>query len=715
MRLDALVRLIETADFSSFRELAAHCLALKGYREVTVTDGWNDGGADVRVFQLPPNPTAMAFQITVERDWKGKLHDDVAKVKARLGLRDMTLVASRRIPEAEFFIESENVWREHGVRVTKLDGQAIASTFFLEGRTSLVLRLLGIDVAESARTATRSSVRADAAYALMFFSREAHYFKEAAIEAAVLAVAAKRRSTPKSDLEREVETLLTLPEGHRGLVSSAVDRMIQRSDLLGPASALTLSPPLADAAGAMLALREKDWSDLERAVGGMLADAGIKPRRERVEQIIEHLGALLLEAVQNALGALQSQEVSVMPRVKRRLRQMHATLDSMGMPEGVNRERFLENLVRLGVGSTIGKSLLAGELFLSMTPLSTPHLIRALGARSEIQTLLDASVAIPMLAGLLFRPVDNRFSVAAHHAYTQLRSHGLPLSLPVDYLEEAAAHLLRAYHDYAEIIDLDEDLTASENSYVAHYAAQRAAGETTSFVDYVEAFGLDESLIKADFYVALQALKPRLQRLFDRYSVSVMPLGNPSSASQLRAEEAIAYAFHELDQHRPEVTARHDARTLAFLFDTDRTSEAAYVLCTWDGVHFKARSRESAQWLALNPALLGDILTMAASEDLGGPIASPVVLAKSLSEEAAEAGARIWDQLVQIERGNLRDAALLRVAQQFKNEYIQDRQAGRESEAIRKAWATWKSRNYSAKTPGDATADPNAPEGGAGV
>ena len=84
MRLDSLARLIEAADFGSFRELALACLALKGYREVTLTDGWADGGTDVRVFQLPPNPTPIAFQVTVEWEWKAKLHDDARKVKSRL-------------------------------------------------------------------------------------------------------------------------------------------------------------------------------------------------------------------------------------------------------------------------------------------------------------------------------------------------------------------------------------------------------------------------------------------------------------------------------------------------------------------------------------------------------------------------------------------------------------------------------------------------------
>ena len=51
-------------------------------------------------------------------------------MKRELKLDHMTLVAARRIAEAEFHQEAEQLWRDIGVRVTKIDGQAIASTFF---------------------------------------------------------------------------------------------------------------------------------------------------------------------------------------------------------------------------------------------------------------------------------------------------------------------------------------------------------------------------------------------------------------------------------------------------------------------------------------------------------------------------------------------------------------------------------------------------------
>lgn len=699
MKLDSLVRVIEAADFMAFRELALECLSIKGYRDVALTDGWSDGGTDVRVFQLPPNPTPIAFQISVEWEWKTKLRKDAAKIKNKLALVHMTLVTSRRIPEAEFQTEAEGIWQTLGVRATKLDSQSIASTFFLEGRTTRVLDILGIQVTPERVIADKEDARSNAAYSFVFFGKETHRFRDATVESAIISIGARHvEPIERSDFEREVCEVLQLQGPHTPRVAAAVDRMIQRGDLSGPDPAISLSPQLADAARAMRSLRDSEWHDLREAVDSFIRERGAikKVPETSLDAIMTDLGAVLLESAHSAVASLESLDTrSVLAdHIRKRLRHLHSTLDSLGFAEGTKRDTALEDLAELASNSPIGKCILSGELFLSLRARRMPQLIRALGARSGVKVLLDSSVAIPMLCGLLFKPVGNRFSVAAQHSYSQLQAHGLSMVLPLDYLEESATHLLRAYADYQHIIDLDPDLVSSENAFVSHYASLRQDGKASSFSDYLTAFGLDHALRRAEFYVARDNLMPRLERLFDRYSIAVQALGRVSSTSQRKAEESMAHAIHELKVERPKVLVRHDLRTIGYLHDTDRSGELAHVLCTWDGVHFWVRERENADWQVLNPAALGDIIALAATEDLRGHIASPTVLAKSLSEEAAQRGAEVWDRLVRIERGRMHDAELLAQARAFKEDYIGRLQSGKATRNVKRAWAEWKSKHY---------------------
>jgi hypothetical protein len=231
---------------------------------------------------------------------------------------------------------------------------------------------------------------------------------------------------------------------------------------------------------------------------------------DSLDAVMSDIGALLLEAAHNTYASLESLDTQsiLADRIRARLRHLHSTLDSLGISEGGTRDRFLEELAELASNSPIGKCVLSGELFLSLSSSRMPQLIRALGAHSDIQVLLDASVAIPMLCGLLFRPVRNRFSLAAEHAYSQLRTHDLSILLPLDYLEECSTHLLRAYNDYENVVDLDPDLAGSENAYVSHYASLRQEDMNLSFSEYLDSFGLDSALRKAEFTVARDNLQP---------------------------------------------------------------------------------------------------------------------------------------------------------------------------------------------------------------
>jgi hypothetical protein len=47
---------------------------------------------------MPPNPTPIAFQITVQRDWRAKLRDDARKIRNDLHLDRLMFISSRRIP-----------------------------------------------------------------------------------------------------------------------------------------------------------------------------------------------------------------------------------------------------------------------------------------------------------------------------------------------------------------------------------------------------------------------------------------------------------------------------------------------------------------------------------------------------------------------------------------------------------------------------------------
>jgi hypothetical protein len=702
MRLDDLVRLIESANFMSFRELAIKYLKIRGYKEVSLTDGWRNGGIDIKVVQIPPNPIPIAFQVTVDRKWQQKLRADAKKVKENLKLDHLILVTSYRLAEAEFQLEAEAIWAELGVTVRKIDNQAIASTFLSAGKTTEVLETLGISIPQSTQ-ATRDfklDIVASFVASFVFFGEQTHRFRKSIVESALVAMMAKyyREGVKRPRLESEVNELLQFPDSKKQFVVGAVDRMLQQQKLFVQEQQLFLEPKLLDAEVAMQRLRDKEWEvlkkQIEQAVNNKLPRHNIDSTS--LDSLMDSLGALILETARETSFSFskRTSEDQIKNSLQERLYHLHATLDLIGFPEGANRNQALEELAALASNSRMGKQIMAGELFLSLSSFETPSLIRALGGHSGIEVLLDASVAIPILCGLLYEPASHRFGLATSHLYHQLCSHRISVLLPLDYLEEVATHLIQAW-DYRHIVTEDQDLVASENAFVAHYTSLYVDHKIGSFTDYLEGFGLDKTLRGAIFEVARDKLKLQLQRYFDDlYGIKTKLLGNPSRSAQKRADEVIGFWLNSKSPRRSHIVIQHDKRTVAYLFDQDKTFKTANVLCTWDNLHFQVRQNENVSWEVLNPVVLGDILSLALAEQErdSTQIISVVMLAKSLSEETASIGASIWDTLIKIEQENLYDAELLKQAKAFKREFIESQHQKYEYEEIAQAWEKWKEK-----------------------
>jgi hypothetical protein len=700
MNTETLARLISGADHLSFRDLALEYLASRGYKEVTSTDGWSDGGTDVRVFTQPPIPDPVAFQVTVEWDWKKKLYEDAEKVKRQLGLSHLTLIASRRIPEAEFLDAADDVLLRFQVRVGRVDCQAMASKFFLENKTTRVLELLGIPTSSEPAAQLLTTPRAEAAYAFVFFGKETGRFRDAVAEAAIISVTGPRgQAQSRRSIEAAAAAALSLKAEESSLIAGAFDRLMQRQELLqeGDADAYRVNDAVADAQEAMRKLRTAEWSDLQAKVKAAVRAATGTKRASQFEtqaitSVCENLGAVLLDSAHRTVVELHGEDpVNVTERnVRPKLQALHASLDALGAPEGDARNTLLFQLTGIAEASALGQFMVSGELFVSLMHGRVPSFVRALGARDRVAVVLDASVAIPMLCSLYFRPARNRFSLSAYRVYREVRGAGMAAVLPDEYLEEVAAHLVNAARDYPSLAEIDPDLVESDNAFVAHYASLRVAGELADgFTHYLAAFGLDAGLAIANFTVARDVMASRLRTLFERYGIDCRRLPFASRAARKTAEEAVGFAMHEQEIDRPRVVVEHDVRVLAFLGDASTGGGAAHVLCTWDNLHFVIRSRVQAEWLAVDPSSLADLLALTSQENAPS-VHGASVLAMALSDAAARRGAEVLDRLVRIERGNLHDADLLRTAREFKANYVKRVVKGERVAPIARAWAEWK-------------------------
>ena len=706
MRLDSLVKAIDAADPGALREIALLCLDKRGFQP-SLVDGPHDGGADFLVHTLPPSTAKFAVQISVEKNWQKKLRSDAAKAKTRLGVDTLMFISSRVITSPLFQDIADELLRTVKVQVQKMDAKDIASLAERRGFTNEVLRKLGIQVAAPApRPFQRPDLRQDVAYACAFFGTDAQTFRETVIENAVLAVVFQAGgSAERATIVDRAALSLGLTSNQRAQTTSAIDRMLQDGRIIGKNGTVALDATTKDNRGTVRALQEGERLALITQLDVVLAPnvKSAVTRKDAVETVLSDLGALWLDtgrSTSNALGDAESFVLAQDP-LRERLRHLDATLDTLGIIDKARRERLLHELCALATASSFGRALMAGEVFINLVSLKTPHVFKAFGGGKELWAILDTSMAMPLLCSLLYDAAEQDFFVAAKHAYDQLVAHGAVMVLPRDYLEEVASHLREAYVLYRDVVDVDPDLRSSKNAFVAHYVALRASageGKVGSYLSYLGGFGITESMARGDRDVMRDILMNKLQGLFTEYGIRIIATSATSSSAK-RAQEALVYAMRERDDSdRAQVLVRHDVNTLGWLLDCASNPHIAYVICTWDKLHPQVRRHEAAEWDVLDPAAFGDVLSLAAPGGDDVNIVSPIVVALMLSAEAEKSGAAVWDKLVKIESEKLHDAHLRKAARAFKQDWVEKSAKDKRSRSLQDSWEVWKDAHFPGPT-----------------
>ncbi|MFO0646010.1 MAG: restriction endonuclease [Polyangiales bacterium] len=712
MKFEVLVRHIEAADPQAFRELALVCLTARGF-QAEVTDGPDDGGRDLRIFSMPPGARRFAVQVSVEKDWRTKLRDDALLAKDKLGVTDMLFVSSRRLAEVDFqTVQDELVGK--GVAVQKMDAQGIASLLHARGLIPKALEVLALwEPVVRSEGFERPDMRVEVAWSYAFFGVEPATFRTGVIERAILTVAAHAGgSLPLADVVDRVSLSLGLARNQREQVKPAVDRLRQRGALEGTNGTVKVPEVVLHEQDALRVLRKRSHDELVLALADALKPwIRTAPRRATLAQeIVADVSALLLDDARVTSASLtHERSAEAFTEATGRMRRLAATLVSFGLDDADDHRTALVAICEAARQSSLGRFLLAGEVFVNLVSLRTSQLMSAIGSRRALRAVLDASVAMPLLAGLLYEPVAQRYSLAARHAYDQFASHGVDVMIPSDHVEEMAAHLLDAW-SYRDLLDVEPDLKASQNAFVSHFLGLRAKGVWTdqpvaaSFARYLDGFGFKPSHAAMDFVQARELLQRRIEASLARYHLRTERLPVPASAmddvrkafDRILDEWRISARLPLDRTMRPEVLLRHDARTVAWLHTLPATDATATVFCTWDRLIFDLHEQASPLWEALTPAQLGDALALAAPDDNGDPPVSVLDIALSLADEDAERGASVLDRIVRIEKGGLHDAELLTQARRFKEDWLRSSHP----RPFEDAWAEWKRAHLSARSSG---------------
>jgi hypothetical protein len=698
---DSMVRLIESATVPEFRALSLLYLDAAGYADVELKDGPYDGGQDVGLFRQGGNPEPVVVQLSTQRkNWEGKVRTDAIKAKGNFVFGLFIYLTSRRIPaeKAEQVIDSLSSNDQIFCRI--VDAQAIASKLYTERRTPAMLDALGLDDAASADGGfgRPRNLREDLAYAYAFFGTDTENFREAVLDRSIAGYITRSGGHAARDtIVRVVGQALNM-KGRDHPVASRVDRLLQKGDLNSEAEGIGVAPRLVEAHKAARKVRGRQWRILQDDVRGVLGSAGLTGSglESAATAVSETAGAMLMAAGDSA-GAGLTPGMDAGPakgQIRAQLSRLERDLAHGGMEQGQTTE-MITKLTEVISESEIGQTLLAGHLYVSIAGMEPSSLMRAFGGHERLEIVLDASVAIPMLAGLMYEPHEARDFRSAHYAYEKAKKYGADLILPSDYLEEAASHLLNAFDKYRPLMEANVDLRFSNNAFVAHYETLKHLGKCTeTFEQYGAKFGLRLTTgSERDFIVERDWIMARMETLFRQYEIQLSG-SNPIPKSAMRAaQDAVSFTAEQLELERPRHLLDHDARAIAETM-ARASGDNAVLFCSWDRLHLQLQTSGGfVEWNAVDPAMLGDLFALVSDDD-ANPIGGAVEVALEMGDDEARRGAQIWDQLISIEKDSIFDAELIGRAKGFIDGYL-DRGRTESREKIGKAWEEWKQESGS--------------------
>ena len=571
MYFAALKRAIQALEEKRFYDIVLMYLSACGYKELSIVDGTGDGGRDVICSRKD-----LRIQLSVRKDWEVKVNheSDLTKVA---GKHHFVYVTNRKISEVE---EQRFLTTKHknsgDVDIVFHDLNRISTTLAQPGIIEKAYAALGMSV----DTRLRAKEKDIAISTVMLFSKEAQDFRANIIDSNVRAWLLKNGPASQEQIVAAVGTLLPYPNVEHD-ISRTIGRMRATGRILDNANAIILA-------------------ESEAAIAKAAEEEFLQSTSADVALLQTEYGLGWDDAINLLKMAL---ELTARDKPLDDRGELSDTLAVFVAEKGLTQRRAVlyETLSKTSMARLVQYGRTVERIFST----NTFDIYRALGRRTSITMVLDASVAMPMLCGLAFGTVRSRFGVAAMALRTLCEQHEIKIEVPSFYVNEMASHGLKALEFLATYENLPSEakaaLIGSGNAYLSHYArineSMTNAGEDPPLLEeFLDYFGFTAR-------TSLRSAENKVTSLLDKFGIKTISFSNIDMELRERVKNA------KEDEHTKIID--HDAMAITmFMQDT----ESGFVFATWDNVLIDMVA-EIDRIYADTPSRVIDFLSMAASAD----------------------------------------------------------------------------------------------------
>lgn len=693
MNLDMVIRHLERADWATFRSIAVMALNSRGFAELS--DGPNDGSNDIRIFTHAGTKVKKIVQTTISKEWEAKIVRDAKRAKEIHKINTFLFMYPRRIGDAEF-IKIQDLLLSSGIILEKMDGQAIASWFWAEHKTQTLMDMLGFNQGDGVKIGAANVVES-AAYSYALFSDEAGELRTSFIKRAIESLLYdKEKRWTGSTAPGGVLSALRLADNQKELVRGCVDSLLTCGRVIKERDGhLVLSGEVESEMLALRRVRATERNQLTILLASMAAEFGLKKAKgdSLANEMVDKLSSIILCVGYQSGAPGWTRARSDM---KREMQRSRVEFEELMRSNGLDTKEAFDGCVlalsKHVMESNYAKNVLAGAVFTSVTSLGMPAIVRAMGAGVQRGILLDASVAIPCFCSLMYRTDDRMWYRAAHHLYEQMQAHGIIMKIPDVFLEECATHLIEASR-YASLIETEDDLYASDNSYVAHFSRIGKPRSQAGFIEYIKSLGFEQPNRPISFPARRESIKTYMASAFERFGIQTISMPGRDGPASPSIERSTLYTLRSMREDRAPVLLQHDLCVLDYLQNDGGDPLKPMTIITWDTLFYQMKERNRISCEVWDPASLGDILALVSGGGIEAQLNGVNMGDVFLGETESRLGVKVYDEIIRIEQEEWENADLIVSARRFKSEFLDKHKTTCGKSEIARAWGGYKRRH----------------------
>ncbi|HEY8124324.1 MAG TPA: restriction endonuclease [Methylocystis sp.] len=396
MYFAALKTAIQYVEEKRFYDVALMYLAQRGYQNLSIVDGAGDGGRDVTCSRED-----LRIQLSVRKDWETKINEEAFKT-CEAGKRHLIFVTNRSIsPDAEQRFLNNDYRQKGKVDLTIADLRRVSTALSQPGVIRKSYEMLGMSVPLELHADPKDI----AISTVLLFSKEAQELRDKVIEANIRAQLLRNPMISEGDVIQRVATAIPGANVHRS-AKSALTRLRVAGVVQGAPNGLQLSDVelqvMQAAETEFFVARNADLIALAKVTGLDSKTAG---------NLLDMAVELLVRKRDLEGGGPLEMSLSTFLADHGLSRRKNAVFETLAATATVRLRQY---------GATVD------QIFST----NTFDIYRAMGRRTDLTMVLDASVAMPVLFGLAFGAANSRYGLSALALKQACVAHRIKMAVP---------------------------------------------------------------------------------------------------------------------------------------------------------------------------------------------------------------------------------------------------------------------------------------------